>query len=72
MEDAATIAALLPLGTSPGDIPRRLELFEQARYGRVYTLQAKTRETVRNPILTVGNPVFAREEWGKSNTRFAT
>ena len=43
MEDAASIASLLPLGTSSADVPARLGLYEKARYERAHFVQEKTR-----------------------------
>lgn len=45
IEDGASIAALLPLGTTIEDIPARLELYEAQRYGRAHRIQAFTRLT---------------------------
>lgn len=35
IEDAASIATLLPLGTAPDNIPSRLEMYEASRRDRV-------------------------------------
>jgi 2-polyprenyl-6-methoxyphenol hydroxylase-like FAD-dependent oxidoreductase len=43
MEDAVCIAALLPLGTSPDDVPERLVLYEKVRYERAHKIQHFTR-----------------------------
>ena len=40
MEDGAVIAAVLPKGTKPQEVPERLRLFEQFRYERATKIQA--------------------------------
>ncbi|EKJ74975.1 hypothetical protein NXS19_008499 [Fusarium pseudograminearum] len=44
IEDAASLAALLPLGTTPADIPSRLALYEKTRDERAHTVQEFTRQ----------------------------
>lgn len=44
IEDAASIAALLPIGTQPGDVTGRLKLYQHARYDRAHFVQSKTRD----------------------------
>ncbi|KAK0127672.1 hypothetical protein ONS96_007191 [Cadophora gregata f. sp. sojae] len=44
IEDAAALGALLPLGTRPEDIPKRLELYIQARYDRATLVQDVSRQ----------------------------
>ena len=43
IEDAASLAALLPLGTTPDDIPSRLSLYEKIRDERAHKVQEFTR-----------------------------
>ncbi|KAB2575981.1 Monooxygenase FAD-binding protein [Lasiodiplodia theobromae] len=43
IEDGVALAALLPLGTTVQDIPRRLQLYEQCRKERVDWVQETTR-----------------------------
>ncbi|ROW11286.1 hypothetical protein VMCG_01002 [Cytospora schulzeri] len=43
IEDAVSVAMMLPLGTTPDQVPSRLALFERARIGRVATIQEYTR-----------------------------
>ena len=43
MEDAASLAALLPQNTTPADIPERLALYEKIRDGRAHKVQSLTR-----------------------------
>jgi 2-polyprenyl-6-methoxyphenol hydroxylase-like FAD-dependent oxidoreductase len=43
MEDAVSLAVLLPLGTSPGEVPERLALYEKIRYERAHKIQHYTR-----------------------------
>lgn len=45
IEDGAAIGALFPLGTRPSDIPRRLELYVEARYDRATMVQEFTRQS---------------------------
>ncbi|KAM0233179.1 hypothetical protein ACHAPO_007256 [Fusarium lateritium] len=44
IEDAASLAALLPLGTTAADIPSRLSLYEKTRDERAHTVQDFTRQ----------------------------
>lgn len=44
IEDAASLAALLPLGTTVDDIPSRLTLYEKTRDERAHTVQEFTRQ----------------------------
>ncbi|KAI9048073.1 hypothetical protein LZ554_007869 [Drepanopeziza brunnea f. sp. 'monogermtubi'] len=44
IEDAAAFGALLPLGTQVSDIPKRLELYVQARYDRATMIQDFSRQ----------------------------
>ncbi|KAM0440607.1 hypothetical protein ACHAQK_005579 [Fusarium lateritium] len=44
IEDAASLAALLPLGTTAEDIPDRLALYEKVRDERAHTVQEFTRQ----------------------------
>lgn len=43
IEDAVALAALLPLGTQPHDIPDRLQLYNSCRYERSHKIQQFTR-----------------------------
>ncbi len=43
IEDGVSLATFLPLGTAPGEIPGRLELYERARRSRVETALKYTR-----------------------------
>lgn len=43
IEDGASLGALLPLGTTPKDVPARLQLYEKQRYGRSHHIQEFTR-----------------------------
>ena len=43
IEDAATLAVLLPLGTRPSQIPARLQLYHSCRRDRVNFVQAFSR-----------------------------
>ncbi|KAG4441453.1 hypothetical protein IFR05_003059 [Cadophora sp. M221] len=44
IEDAAAFGALFPFGTRPEDIPKRLEMYVQARYDRATMVQEFTRQ----------------------------
>lgn len=46
MEDAASLAVMLPLGISPADVTDRLILFEKSRKARVDRIQNYSRERV--------------------------
>lgn len=35
---------MLPLGTTPGDIPERLKLYEEIRYERAHVIQEYSRQ----------------------------
>ncbi|KAI9149641.1 FAD-dependent monooxygenase OpS4 [Paramyrothecium foliicola] len=48
IEDAASISALLPRGTTPDDVPQRLNLYETLRRDRAHTIQEFTRSAGRN------------------------
>lgn len=39
IEDGASLAVMLPLGTRPDEIPERLQLYNQARYERAHMIQ---------------------------------
>jgi len=43
IEDAVSLAIMLPLGTTPDEVPERLELYNQARYERATTVQNNSR-----------------------------
>ncbi|KAF9892296.1 hypothetical protein FE257_002073 [Aspergillus nanangensis] len=44
IEDGAALAALLPLGTTPGDIPSRLQLYMDCRHARATLVQNFSRQ----------------------------
>ena len=43
IEDAASLAAVLPLGTSPEEVQERLELYQLCRHERASKIQHLTR-----------------------------
>jgi 2-polyprenyl-6-methoxyphenol hydroxylase-like FAD-dependent oxidoreductase len=43
IEDAISLGVMLPLGTTPDEIPERLKLYNQARYERATTIQNNSR-----------------------------
>jgi 2-polyprenyl-6-methoxyphenol hydroxylase-like FAD-dependent oxidoreductase len=44
MEDATSLAVVLPYGTLPEDVPERLKLYETIRYSRANTIQEFSRQ----------------------------
>jgi 2-polyprenyl-6-methoxyphenol hydroxylase-like FAD-dependent oxidoreductase len=50
MEDAATLAVVLPSGTSPEEVPERLKLYEEIRYKRANTIQEFSRQAGKDYI----------------------
>ncbi len=44
IEDAVSLAIMLPLGSTPDEVPERLELYNQARYERATTVQNNSRQ----------------------------
>jgi hypothetical protein len=43
IEDGLALAAVLPLGTTPDEVPDRLTVYEQCRYERAHRVQSYTR-----------------------------
>ncbi|KAJ4326782.1 hypothetical protein N0V84_002801 [Fusarium piperis] len=43
IEDAATMAVVLPYNTCPADVPERLKLYEKIRYERAHKIQGDSR-----------------------------
>jgi 2-polyprenyl-6-methoxyphenol hydroxylase-like FAD-dependent oxidoreductase len=43
IEDAAALAAVLPQGTTPAEVPERLKLYERIRYERAHKIQEHSR-----------------------------
>ncbi|KAI0157770.1 FAD/NAD(P)-binding domain-containing protein [Xylariaceae sp. FL1272] len=75
MEDAVSLAVLMPLGISPNEIPERLELYQEVRDERAHRIQEVSRVTgadLDDPIsrslnmfeFTVYN--FGHDEWQNS------
>lgn len=48
IEDAASLAVVLPLGTPPEEIPNRLKLYEKCRYERASRIQEYSRVVGRD------------------------
>lgn len=44
MEDATTLSVVLPLGTTPEELPERLQLYEKIRYERANNIQEYSRQ----------------------------
>lgn len=70
IEDAASIGCVLPLGTTPDEIPARLKTFEKCRYARATMIQEYSRVAGRD--LGDGPPLdgrrftddnFGHDEW---------
>ncbi|KAF5002126.1 hypothetical protein FGRMN_609 [Fusarium graminum] len=76
IEDAASLAALLPLGTTVEDIPKRLALYEKVRDERAHTVQEFTRQAgedlhgekrAKFNIYKFLDYNFNHDEWHNSN-----
>lgn len=50
MEDATTLSVVLPLGTTPEEIPERLQLYERIRYERANNIQEYSREAGKDIV----------------------
>ena len=50
MEDAATLAVVLPAGTLPEEVPERLKLYEKIRYQRANAIQEYSRQAGKDWI----------------------
>ncbi|KAF6813339.1 FAD binding domain protein [Colletotrichum sojae] len=50
MEDGAALAVVLPMGTSPEDVPERLRLYEQIRLTRAHTIQEFSRQAGKDRV----------------------
>lgn len=50
MEDAATLAVVLPAGTLPEEVSERLKLYEKIRYQRANTIQEFSRQAGKDWI----------------------
>jgi len=48
MEDAASLAVVLPFGTLPSEVPARLKVYETCRYERAHKIQQYTRIAGQN------------------------
>ncbi|KAF4962159.1 hypothetical protein FSARC_9733 [Fusarium sarcochroum] len=76
IEDAASLAALLPLGTTVKDMPKRLALYEKIRDERAHTVQEFTRQAgedlnaenrAKFDIQKFLNYNFNHDEWHNSS-----
>lgn len=74
IEDAVSLAAVLPLGTSKEDIPERLQLYEKCRRDRANKIQQATRLSGKSPqeleklgqkydVFAFTNYNFGHDEW---------
>jgi len=77
MEDAASLAVVLPLGTKPSEVADRLKVYEKCRYERAHRIQEYTRiagldrgdpRTVDMMAYTMYN--FGHDEWDHSTKVF--
>jgi 2-polyprenyl-6-methoxyphenol hydroxylase-like FAD-dependent oxidoreductase len=50
IEDAVSLGVMLPLGTTPNEIPERLKLYNEARYERASTIQNYSRIVGRDGV----------------------
>ncbi|KAM5345119.1 hypothetical protein ACJ41O_010981 [Fusarium nematophilum] len=75
IEDAASLCALLPLGTTAEDIPERLSLYEKLRDERAHKIQVFTRQAGTDlnaanrgdfNIMEFTNYNFGHDEWHNS------
>ncbi|KAK8224482.1 FAD binding domain-containing protein [Phyllosticta capitalensis] len=64
VEDAVSLGVLLPLGTSPSEVPARLELYQQCRKERAERVQEHTRIRGRHPDGSEGPPPSTEEYMG--------
>ena len=61
MEDAAALAAVLPKGVDPKDIPERLRLYEKIRYDRAHQIQEFSRQAGKDWV--GGKPQMDSKLW---------
>lgn len=61
IEDAAALAAVLPMGTEPHEVPERLKLYEAIRSERAGRIQEYSRLTGKDWVN--GAPVYDSEFW---------
>jgi 2-polyprenyl-6-methoxyphenol hydroxylase-like FAD-dependent oxidoreductase len=61
MEDAATLAVVLPSGTLPEEVPERLQLYEKIRYQRANAIQEFSRQAGKDYI--DGKPQIDSEQY---------
>ncbi|OJJ57935.1 hypothetical protein ASPSYDRAFT_152819 [Aspergillus sydowii CBS 593.65] len=71
IEDGASLATFLPLGTAPGEIPGRLELYERARRSRVETALKYTRMNAGDEDGTSERRITAKEMMGFMGALFS-
>ncbi|KAF1962602.1 FAD/NAD(P)-binding domain-containing protein [Byssothecium circinans] len=76
IEDAASLACVLPLGTLPSEIPERMKIYEKCRYDRAFNIQEYSRIAGRD--LGDGPPLdstkytnenFGYDEWHYSSQK---
>ncbi|KAH6853737.1 hypothetical protein B0I37DRAFT_14218 [Chaetomium sp. MPI-CAGE-AT-0009] len=65
IEDAAALAAVLPMGTEPVDVPERLELYEKIRHERASCIQKYSRLAGQDWV--VGRPRVDMREFEAYN-----
>ncbi|KAL1870818.1 hypothetical protein VTK73DRAFT_2410 [Phialemonium thermophilum] len=78
MEDAASLAVVLPRDTPASEVPERLRLYESFRYERAHRIQAYSRQAGRNmgkgekglDLMEYTAYNFGHDEWDHSAQRF--
>ncbi|EFQ36627.1 FAD binding domain-containing protein [Colletotrichum graminicola M1.001] len=64
MEDAVSLAVMLPFGTKPAQVPSRLQLYERCRKARVDRIQELSRVRGRDASGERGKPPTGNEIFG--------
>ncbi|KAG5794257.1 hypothetical protein H9Q69_006718 [Fusarium xylarioides] len=76
IEDAASLAVVLPLGTSPEEVPGRLRLYQDFRYDRANRIQEFSRQAGKDKpdkdfdMMAYTNFNLGHDEWDNSTSRF--
>ncbi|EWY94922.1 salicylate hydroxylase [Fusarium oxysporum NRRL 32931] len=76
IEDAASLAVVLPLGTSPEEVPERLRLYQDFRYDRANRIQEFSRQAGKDKpdkdfdMMAYSNFNFGHDEWDHSTNRY--
>ncbi|KAF5252001.1 hypothetical protein FANTH_2955 [Fusarium anthophilum] len=76
IEDAASLAVVLPAGTSPEEVPERLRLYQEFRYDRANRIQEFSRQAGKDKpdkdfdMMAYTNFNLGHDEWDNSTNRF--